>query len=101
MVKITNGIDIFEVTNGAFEGIYSHQGFTVIPKEVEGNILEKVVEDVPVKTDEEIFLIEIVEKPIAQWNKDEIKRFAALKEINLSETKNATEAKELIKAHLV
>ena len=30
MVKITNGVDVFEVTRGAFDGIYSHQGFRVI-----------------------------------------------------------------------
>ena len=43
---------------------------------------------------------EIIEKPISQWNKEEIKKFAALKDIDISGTKNATEAKELIKQFL-
>ena len=27
MVKITNGVNVFEVTKGAFDGIYSRQGY--------------------------------------------------------------------------
>ncbi|MBO5743301.1 MAG: hypothetical protein J6R68_03370 [Clostridia bacterium] len=49
------------------------------------------------KSEDELFLSEIVEKPISQWNKDEIKRFAALKEINLSDVKNTADAKTRIK----
>ena len=94
MVKITNGVDVFEVTRGAFDGIYSRQGYTVVD--------EKSAHDVetasaPEKTEDEKFLDEIIEKPISQWNKEEVKRFAVLKNIDITGTKNANEAKEIIK----
>lgn len=97
MVKITNGKNVFTVTRGAFDGIFSRQGYTIVdekaPKKDNGV-------KPPEKTEDELFLESIVEKPISQWSKDEIKRFAALKEIDISGTKNATEAKELIKTFL-
>ena len=93
MVKITNGVNVFEVTRGAFDGIYSRQGYTILD---EKNAAAETP-DIPVKTEDEKFLDEIVEKPISQWNKEEVKRFAALKEIDITGTKNANEAKEIIK----
>lgn len=96
MVKITNGKVIFEVTRGAFDGIYSRQGFTIIGKEIPDS--EESVE--PTKSEDEIFVEEILEKPVSQWNKDEVKRFATIKEIDIAGTKNAGEAKEIIKAFL-
>lgn len=97
MVKITNGINIFEVTRGAFDGIYSRQGYTIL---AENESIEQIGINNIEKTEDEIFNEEIVEKPISQWNKDEVKRFAAINDINISGTKNAGEAKELIKAFL-
>lgn len=95
MVKITNGTHVFEVTRGAFDGIYSRQGYMVIE---DTNVAFNVEADaVTEKTDDEKFLDEIVEKPISQWNKEEVKRFAVLKEIDITGTKNANEAKEIIK----
>ena len=98
MVKITNGIVTFEVTRGAYDGIYSHQGF----KPVEEVAEEKVADDENVdnRTDDEKFADELVEKPISQWNKEEVKRFAAIRDIDISGTKNANEAKEIIKQFL-
>lgn len=96
MVKITNGKVVFEVTRGAFDGIYSRQGYTIIGKEIPDN--EESAE--PIKTEDEIFVEEILEKPVSQWNKDEVKRFATIKEIDIAGTKNAGEAKEIIKAFL-
>lgn len=97
MVKITNGVNVFEVTRGAFDGIYSRQGYTIMN--------EKAAKDVktpktPEKTEDEIFVEEILEKPISQWNKDEVKRFAGIKEIDITGTRNANEAKEIIKSFL-
>jgi len=94
VVKITNGVDVFEVTRGAFDGIYSRQGYTVID-EKSAHDVETI--SVPEKTEDEKFLDEIIEKPISQWNKEEVKRFAALKNIDITGTKNANEAKEIIK----
>lgn len=97
MVKITNGVNIFEVTRGAFDGIYSRQGYTILNDQVPGQ--QEI--QVPEKTEDEKFLDEIIEKPISQWNKDEVKRFAALKEIDITGTKNVNEAKEIIKDFIV
>lgn len=95
MVKITNGVNIFEVTRGAFDGIYSRQGYTIIDKK-KVDSKENVVK-IPVKTEDEKFADEIIEKPISQWSKEEVKHFAALKKIDITGTKNANEAKEIIK----
>ena len=96
MVKITNGVNIFEVTRGAFDGIYSRQGYTVVDETVK----RKAADWVPEKTEDELFLDEILEKPISQWNKEEVKRFAALNDIDIAGTKNANEAKNVIKEFL-
>ena len=98
MVKITNGVDIFEVTIGAFKGIYSHQGYTLYDEKVEKQPAEGNQE--PEKSDDEKFLEEIMEKPISQWSKDEVKKFAKLKSVDITDTKNVNEAKERIKTFL-
>ena len=95
MVKITNGKNVFEVTRGAFDSMYSHQGYRLIDekKAAAGN-------NAGSKTGDEKFLEEIVEKPVSKWTKDEIKRFASLNGIDITGTKNAEEAKEIIKTYL-
>lgn len=97
MVKITNGVNVFEVTRGAFDGIYSHQGYTIVSNETPAEIEEPAA---PVKSEDEIFVDEVLEKPVSQWSKNEVKRFASIKEIDLAGTKNVDEAKELIKEFL-
>lgn len=96
MVKITNGVNVFEVTRGAFDGIYSRQGYRLVDEKVKAP--ETPV--APTKTKDEIFVEEILEKPISQWNKEEVKRFAAIKGIDISGTKNANEAKDIIKSFI-
>lgn len=54
----------------------------------------------PEKTADELFCEEVEEKPIAQWNKDEIKKYAELRKIDITGTKNPNEARERIKAFL-
>ena len=95
MVKITNGVNVFEVTRGAFDGIYSRQGYKLVDEKAEAKAPEA-----PEKSEDDIFVEEILEKPISQWNKEEVKRFAAIKEIDISGTKNANEAKEIIKSFI-
>ena len=95
MIKVTNGVHVFEVTRGAFDGIYSHQGYYVVPCE---EAEEKA--EVEEKTEDDIFAEELLEKPISQWNKEEVKKFAAIKGINISGTKNPNQAKEIIKSFL-
>ena len=96
MVKITNGVNVFEVTRGAFDGIYSRQGYRLVDEKAEA----KAPKTLAKKSEDDIFVEEILEKPISQWNKEEVKRFAAIKEIDISGTKNANEAKEIIKSFI-
>lgn len=98
MVKITNGVNVFEVTKGAFDGIYSRQGYKLVDEKVEAKALKAPAASE--KSEDDIFVEEILEKPISQWNKEEVKRFAAIKEIDISGTKNANEAKEIIKSFI-
>lgn len=100
MVKITNGVNVFEVTRGAFDGIYSRQGYTIMNEKAAKDAKTHEVPKAPEKTENEIFVEEILEKPISQWNKDEVKRFAGIKEIDITGTRNANEAKEIIKSFL-
>lgn len=97
MVKITNGVNVFEVTRGAFDGIYSHQGYHILD---EKNTKHPVKEKNQEKSEDETFVESVLEKPISQWSKDEVKRFAAIKEIDISGTKNANEAKDIIKSFI-
>lgn len=97
MVKITNGIGVYEVTRGAYDGIYSHQGFQIVGEE-DKPFMEEDVKDS--RTAEEIFVEEIGKKPISQWSKDEVKHYAAAKGIDLSGTKSVSEAKDVIKAEM-
>ena len=99
MVKITNGVNVFEVTRGAFEGIYSHQGYTLVDEQKEENGQELSSKQKE-KSEDEIFCEELVTKPISNWNKEEVKRFAAINEIDITGTKNANEAKAIIKDFL-
>lgn len=96
MVKITNGINVFEVTSGAYEGIYRHQGYQIIDKGREQDFVPEESSDGE-ETADEIFAEELQKKPISQWNKEEVKRYAAIKGIDIKGTKSVNEAKEIIK----
>lgn len=99
MVKITNGVTTCEVTRGAFDGIYSKQGYKLVENK-QSTVNVDAQNAVDAQSPDEKFCEEILEKPLAQWNKDETKKFAELKGIDITGTKNANEAKERIKAFL-
>lgn len=99
MVKITNGVDVFEVSRGAFEGIYKNQGY-VLAGEIPPAEHDEPLEDEQLTEDDAIFCDELLEKPIAQWKKNEIKKFCAIYEIDISKSKSSDEAKEIIKTYL-
>lgn len=97
MVKITNGRDVFEVTEGAFEGIFVHQGFVKVDnKKDEPKVIFDEVEIPVVDAADEFDELEN-EKPVSQWTKAEVKEFAKANGIDISGTKNVNEAKEIIK----
>lgn len=118
MVKITNGKQVFTVTAGAYNNIYKAQGFTKVdddqnvkPKKQPVKKEEPKKEEpaeVPFEEPEEVEteevandkFAELLEKPISQWSNNELKDFAAENDIDLSGTKNAKEAKSIIKEYL-
>lgn len=96
MVKITNGINVFEVTTGAYEGLYRHQGYQVIGEEKKQDFVPEESSENE-ETADELFAEELQKKPISQWNKEEVKRYAAARGIDIRGTKSVNEAKEIIK----
>lgn len=94
MVDITNKVDTYSVTKGAYEDIFKRQGFKPLEEEKEDK--KETVEETK-KTDEEAYIEELMEKPISQWNKEEVKTYASLKNIDISNTKNIGEARNIIK----
>lgn len=102
MVKITDGVNVFEVTKGAFTGIYSYQGYHVVEEnptsDINGSSLgEEGDEDEMADAN---FEEELLEKPISSWSQKEVKRFAEIKGIDIANTKGPAEAKDLIKEFL-
>lgn len=93
MVKITNFVNTFEVTQGAYDDIFKNQGFELVKEDKE----EKEIVEETKKTEEEEYIEELMEKPISQWNKEEVKTYASLKNIDISNTKNIGEARNIIK----
>lgn len=95
MVKITNFVNTFEVTQGAYDDIFKKQGFVLVEEGKKEDKKETVEETK--KTDEEAYIEELMEKPISQWNKGEVKTYASLKNVDISNTKNIGEARNIIK----
>ena len=120
MVKISNGDVTQIVSHGAFETQYKKLGFQIVgdnqaieakkevKKAADVNKHEVQVPDnddfyadaADDDTDNGDDFEELLEKPISQWNKTEVKDFAAAKGIDIHGTKNANEAKEIIKKYL-
>ena len=96
MVKITNFVNTFEVTKGAYDDIFKKQGFELVKEDKEETIKEKATGK-DYKSDEKKYVEELMEKPISQWNKEEVKTYASLKNIDISNTKNIGEARNIIK----
>lgn len=116
MRKMTNGIVTCEIPSGASK-LYEGLGFTdveCVEQQVEDideeNYSDEYIED---GTDSEVdgtsndeadsneeFVNSVLEKPLSQWSKAEIKQFAEIKGLDISGTKNANEARAIIKEYL-
>lgn len=94
MIEITDGKHVISVTNGAFETIYKRHGYWRYFEDEEGNgdsVQSALTED-------EIFVRDLEEdKPISQWNKEELERYASIQKINLDGTRNLKDKKARIK----
>lgn len=101
MVTIKNGNNIHVVTEGAYKEIFSRLGYEVISGKEEISIETPVDVDDNTMSEEDIeFILSIEEKPISQWSKTEVKKYAELKCIDITGTKNVNEAKQIIKEFL-
>ena len=101
MVKITDGVHIMEVSMGAYKGIFSKQGYTLVDEGNEPEVAPEVGGHEPESSDDDkAFLTELKEKPLSQWSKGEVKRFAAMFKLDITGTKNIGEAKAIIKAYM-
>lgn len=96
MVRITNGVDIFEVTSGAYENNFKKLDYEIVKAKNE----DVVDEFDDTRTDDEKFIDEMEETPISMWSKGDIKKFAQLNEIDISGTKSADEARQVISEYL-
>lgn len=101
MVKCTNGDIVILVTEGAYDSYFKDQGFTVIK---ENSVVEDAQTLVAPNEEENEqndgmidYMNELKEKPISQWTKKEVRDFASFNNINISETKNVGQAKEIIR----
>lgn len=101
MVKCTNGNIVILVTEGAYDSYFKDQGFIVIE---ENNAVENTPMLVAPNEEENEqndgmidYMNELKEKPISQWTKKEVRDFASFNNINISETKNVGQAKEIIR----
>ena len=120
MVKISNGEVTQIVSRGAFDTQYKRLGFQIVEDNQVSEAKKEVKKaadvnkpDVQVPDNDDFYadaayddtedgddFEELLEKPISQWNKTEVKDFAAAKGIDIHGTKNANEAKEIIKKYL-
>lgn len=125
MVDITNGFSTMTVTKGAFEGIYKHQGYILVhdyagsvqvksdkdvkakdnnsiiePKEVASVNLEETAKVDNSDETAEAEKSEILEKPIGQWNQEELKAYAAENGISLEGVSSIKEARRIVKNYI-
>ena len=105
MVKITNGINVFEVPSGAAKA-YEASGYHIVSghDNVDKVIIEdevaEVVEDVANDTnDDNRFVEDIMEKPVSQWNGEEIRRYASSKGIDLTGVRTTKQARSAVIAY--
>lgn len=124
MVDITNGKASLSVTKGAFEGIYKHQGYTLVhdyagTSEIKANVTNKEVAksfvddvasveaqlpetEIPYSDNQEpsaepLKMEELLETPIGQWSKEQLKEFAEANNISIDGASTVREVRNIIK----
>lgn len=119
MVKITNGSKIFEVSRGAYDSVYKGLGFhvvgtepaddkppkekTQVPPETEGDDEEDDAPDEPETEGEPgngLDLDALLEKPLSQWEPDELKEFVRAKGIDTAGAKKVSQVRGIVKKYL-
>lgn len=97
MVKITNGIYTFEVTKGAFKTVFANQGYILASTHAAA---PQIVSEPAQKTDDERFVDEVIEKPVSEWSKEELKRFADINSISLEGVQKTDDVREIINNYI-
>lgn len=115
MIKITNGSVVLTVTRGAFESIYKGMGFFNVNDVPTGLVENNEQHEEPELIEEEVenediveiegnsdtdFINELIEKPISQWTKAEVKKYTDIKGIDTKGAKSVSDVKEIIKKHM-
>lgn len=107
MITVSNGIDIFSITKGAFP-IYKTMGFNIVDEhkvddehvdEAHDEEALNIVDESDISDEDAAFLSAIVEKPLSQWSSVEVKKYAGLNGLDISHAKNLKEGKAIIKRH--
>lgn len=89
MIKITNGIETFIVPKGSFD-IYKNQGFKVAKEKTKAT-------NKTAKTEDDVFVNKMIEKPMGEWKSADVKKFAEIKGVDLKGTESLSDAKQRIK----
>lgn len=117
-VKITNGNAEFEVTKAAFKNAFEQQGFRIVDDtatvihnrfedkfdvnldmETEVSEAELFKSEIPVEaelSEDDLFVQGMLERPISEWTKGELKRVAKIKGIDLSNADSTSKARQIV-----
>lgn len=117
-VKITNGTAEFEVTKAAFNNVFEQQGFRIIDgvapvihnrfedkfdvnldMEAEASGAKYSEPEMAAEaesSEDDLFVQEMLEKPISEWTKGELKRVAKIKDIDLSNADSTSKARQIV-----
>ena len=117
-VKITNGNVEFEVTKAAFENAFKQQGFRItdgvapvihnrfedkfdvnLDMEADVSEVEHFESEMPVEaelSEDDLFVQGMLERPISEWTKGELKRVAKIKGIDLSNADSTSKARQIV-----
>ena len=99
MVKLSNGLSTIVVPSGAV-AMYERTGFRVVKDSDVESANESVIYTAEAEEKESEFITNLLEKPISKWSKEEVKRFANEKGININGTKSVNDAKDRIRDYI-
>lgn len=101
MIVITNGINEFEVSRGAYESIFRKQGYSIVvdtETEVVENNKDATAAEPAKQVDKDAEAL--MEKPISQWTKNEVKSFIDKKRIDVSGITSFNEVKDRVRKYI-
>lgn len=101
MINITNGINEFEVSRGAYESIFQKQGYSIVvdtETEVVENNKDAAAAEPAKQVDKDAEAL--MEKPISQWTKNEVKSFLDKKRIDVSGITSFNEVKDRVRKYI-